>query len=141
MKCERCGEREGAIRYTEYTDGVPRKQLICATCAEELGFGPPEAGASESGASTPPGASVDPAVFGAAMLVSAVPDDTRCPGCGLRVTELQNVSLLGCARCYDVYEELLGPALERLHGASTHRGRLPSGSGGEGPASPKEGEA
>ena len=34
-------------------------------------------------------------------------------------------SLLGCPQCYEVYGKLLGPALERLHGADTHHGRRP----------------
>jgi len=136
VKCERCGEKEGTIRYMELIGGVAHKQQVCADCARELGFGPPTA-SSPAEPAAEGAAPVVPSVFGGTMLVASLPDDTRCPGCGLRLAELQNVSLLGCPRCYETYGELLGPALERLHGTDVHHGRRPPGSGdapaGDGP--------
>lgn len=148
MNCERCGESPGEIRYTEYTGGQARKLMICKRCAEDLGFGPlesadPPATASPGAPSAPdapPDAAavtgpVPPAipVFGSidiqVAITEGIPprprDDRQCPGCGLRVHELE--SLLGCPRCYETFADSLEPLFERLHGATRHRGRLPGG--------------
>ena len=32
---------------------------------------------------------------------------------------------MGCARCYDIFKAALIPLLERVHDATSHRGRFP----------------
>jgi protein arginine kinase activator len=36
---------------------------------------------------------------------------------------------LGCARCYEVFEDRLEPLLRRIHGSDTHVGKAPVGTG------------
>jgi protein arginine kinase activator len=48
-----------------------------------------------------------------------------CPGCGLTATEFKMTGRLGCARCYSAFKTTLLPVLERVHDATSHRGRLP----------------
>jgi len=127
VKCERCGNHPGEIRYTEVVGGETRKMMICEECAEELGFGEEES-RGPTAAEPPSGSS---AVPGAVVFATAgIPMDReflklRCPGCGVRGAELRNASLLGCGTCYETFAPWLDPILERLHGASRHRGRLP----------------
>ncbi|MBZ0268419.1 hypothetical protein K8I85_09715, partial [bacterium] len=138
MICERCGNNPGEIRYTEVVGGETHKMMVCEECAEELGFGEEESHGPTAAAAPAPESSALPGavVFAAAGL----PMDReflrlRCPGCGIRGAELRNASLLGCPACYETFARWLEPILERLHGASTHRGRLPGAdappSGGE----------
>lgn len=139
MNCDRCGLRPGTIRYTELSEGRAQKQLVCAECARELGFGPEDPsevpGAAESVA--PPAPPAVAKLFGvvsieAALSGDAAPaetqDDRRCPECGLTATGFRAQSLFGCPSCYATFEDSLDPLLKRLHGAVAHRGRIPSGS-------------
>ncbi len=123
MNCERCGKAPGEIRYSEYSGGKVLRMLVCPACARELGFLPPARPEGEGGA-TP--AKEPPAADAAA-------DRRVCPGCGLTAEEFHRVSLFGCDRCFETFEEDLDLLLKRLHGASLHRGRLPRADRGADP--------
>jgi protein arginine kinase activator len=119
VNCDRCGERPGVVRYTEYSDGVAKQQSLCAECVKALGFGEvattrdaPRAEAAEVSDDAPAaGFTIRP--------------DRRCPVCGLSGADFANQALFGCAHCYEAFDDDLDPLLKRLHGAVTHRGRLP----------------
>jgi protein arginine kinase activator len=100
--------------------------MICAECAEALGFGPapPSPAAGVSGGDAAKGAG-EPA--GEPAEVPGPDPGRRCPACGLTAAEFQQQSLFGCPCCYDAFGEDLDPLLKRLHGALAHRGRLPRG--------------
>jgi protein arginine kinase activator len=136
VTCERCGERDGEIHYTEYVDGEMRRSLICRTCAEELGFGEvpqhPEAGA--------PAGQILGIVKISEILegkVPAPPDSRSCARCGATADDLDENSLFGCPTCYEAFEGSLEALFRRVHGRVRHRGRIPGGFV-EGP--PAEGE-
>jgi len=127
VTCERCGEREGEIRYTEYVDGEMRRSLICRSCAQELGFGEggerPEAGPASGGQ-----------ILGVVKIQEALrdeaapPPDTRlCPRCGSTAADLDDNSLFGCPACYEAFDESLEALFRRVHGRVRHRGRIPGG--------------
>lgn len=48
-----------------------------------------------------------------------------CPSCSMSQTELRKVGRLGCPQCYEIFGKDLQPTLERIHGATRHKGRLP----------------
>lgn len=50
-----------------------------------------------------------------------------CPDCGLSYGAFVDTNRFGCASCYTAFEENLDAALQELHGANTHVGRMPSG--------------
>src|SRR5688572_1513632 len=52
----------------------------------------------------------------------------RCPSCGISFAEFREKGRLGCPNDYEFFEEHLTPLLEKIHGATEHRGRLPQGS-------------
>ena len=52
----------------------------------------------------------------------------RCPTCGISFAEFREKGRLGCPNDYEFFEESLTPLLEKIHGATQHRGRLPQGS-------------
>jgi protein arginine kinase activator len=128
VNCERCGERPGTIRYTEYVEGESRRMRICPECAEALGFGGEEAAASGAESETAPEESAIPEfVFPESSKGDAAEKKLRCPRCRLTGKELRRVSLFGCEACYETFAASLGPLFQRVHGARTHRGRLPGG--------------
>lgn len=146
MNCDRCGKRPATVRYTEYADGEPKKMRICAECADEIGFGPPETETAKPPSPVAPAASVmglisvKETVGGLAPPPPLVPDDDRvCPGCGLSAADLNKDARFGCEQCYETFAESLEPLFERLHGATRHAGRLPGGAQAD-PDPPDEAE-
>lgn len=136
MTCDRCGQRPGEIRYTELAEGKAQKQLVCAVCARELGFGPEEAEPDAPESETQPAGPAVAKLFGVVSIEATLTgdlspalteDDRRCPECGLTSSAFRAQSLFGCARCYETFEDGLDPLLKRLHGAVAHRGRVPRG--------------
>ena len=127
MTCERCGERDGEIRYTEYVDGEMRRSLVCRICAEELGFG--EAGERPEAGPAPVGQ-----ILGVVKLEDVLkgeaappPDTRRCAHCGSTAADLDDNSLFGCPECYEAFDESLEALFRRVHGRAHHRGRIPGG--------------
>ena len=63
--------------------------------------------------------------------VPQVESDETCDECGLAFSEFRETSLLGCPQCYEAFEKLLEPLLERAHdGELHHLGKVPSRFGG-----------
>lgn len=126
MSCEKCGERPAQVRYTEYREGESKKLMICFECAKALGFEvDPASGEAPAEA---PDAAVAAVVLVSTSLqpaVKAVPEHERCPKCGLTSAEFQRISRFGCEKCYEVFAPALDAWFEKIHGASSHRGRLP----------------
>ncbi len=123
MNCERCGVRAATVRYTEYAEGPAKEQNICAECASALGFGerPPAAETRDR----PKTASDAPSEIAAVPVGASIRPDGRCSVCGLTGAEFAEQSLFGCPHCYEEFDDDLDALLKRLHGATTHRGRLP----------------
>ena len=54
----------------------------------------------------------------------------ECTHCGLSFEQFREHSLLGCPACYDSFDEVLSPLLERHHeGATHHIGKVPRRAG------------
>jgi len=49
----------------------------------------------------------------------------QCPVCGINYVEFQSKGRFGCARDYDVFDKLIEPLLEKIHGATEHVGKAP----------------
>ncbi len=119
--CSACKKALATIHILDLQDGeVVRQQALCGNCAESSG-----AVHSKTTITTQaleeligslktegPGGEID---IGAA-----------CPACGMTVSEFRTRGRLGCPRCYDTFHKLLLPLLERVHDATSHRGRFPN---------------
>ena len=57
---------------------------------------------------------------------SAAEQELTCEHCGLSYSDFRERSLLGCSQCYESFEPILGPLLERAHeGGARHLGKVP----------------
>jgi protein arginine kinase activator len=113
--CQSCGQNPATIHFTEIRNDQKRELHICEACANEQGLG---------------GGAPIPAIL--SNLVQGVkrtaPDaDLACPTCGITFEEFRAKGRLGCPKDYEVFEEAMGPLLERIHGSRRHAGRLPKG--------------
>ncbi len=128
MLCQRCGEREATIHEVVIRNGVPRETHLCESCAGQAGL---SGMSSPSVAELLPGllaAGVAPAAGAGAAQGGASPTAKvqACDSCGMSFADFKRTGLLGCPRCYEVFEDKLGPLLERAHeGGSHHVGKIP----------------
>ncbi len=132
MLCQRCGEREATIHEVVIRNGVPRETHLCEACAGQAGLsgitGPSVAdllpGLLAAGVAAAPGTGV--AGAGGAGGASAPVRAQACDSCGMTFHDFKRTGLLGCSRCYEVFEDKVGPLLERAHEGGTHHvGKIP----------------
>ena len=117
--CQTCKQNPATIHFTEIRNEEKRELHVCESCAQSQGI-----------AAGPVMASL-PTML--AHLVKGVKPGTttpaaRCPSCGISLAEFREKGRLGCPNDYEFFEEHLTPLLEKIHGATEHRGRLPQGS-------------
>ena len=48
-----------------------------------------------------------------------------CPNCGRDFADFSRSGKIGCSVCYEVFHEQLEPILRRVHGTSSHTGKVP----------------
>jgi len=133
MKCEICGKKKATVHLTELIDGQASELHICEDCAREKSLQMEQQ-------------------FGLADLLAGLSDFGKpmtekpqqparvlqCSNCQMTYDEFKKHGRLGCSECYDAFDRPLGVLLKKIHGASKHVGKIPSGGL---PASPKPEES
>lgn len=129
MLCDDCGKNEAHIHIVQIgPDGRTEKNL-CEQCAAHYGdniFAPRRSDVSFN--------DFLKGVFGgSAEEREAEPEDqsaASCPNCGMSYHDFRQTGKIGCSVCYDTFRPQLEPLLRRIHGSSTHSGKIPRRSGG-----------
>ena len=52
--------------------------------------------------------------------------EIKCPNCGQTYTEFIESGKYGCSKCYEIFNKQNKPLLNRLHGYSQHKGKIPN---------------
>jgi protein arginine kinase activator len=129
--CSACQKQPAQTVVLDLSGGsVTGQKHLCQSCAESLGFVQSNVPIKMS-----PELLEDllGAVKGGAGAASRGKRDVACPGCGMTPADFKQKGRLGCARCYDALRQDLVPLLQRVHEATSHRGRIPGGSPAKGP--------
>lgn len=58
------------------------------------------------------------------------PQEETCSNCGMTYRDFSRTGKIGCSCCYGAFGDKLEPLLRRIHGASTHIGKVPKRSEG-----------
>ena len=123
MLCEKCGEKEANVRYTQIINGVKKEMHLCDKCANELGIGNMSMNFDMP---------FDFSNFFGELLneyndgfmpTIALPKTLKCDKCGLSFDDFVDNGKFGCPSCYDTFEERIDPILKRLHGSNRYIGR------------------
>lgn len=114
--CDHCG-REATVHELTVVNGVKTERHLCEACAAKEGMvGQPQVPIQQL---------MTKFSIPAAIAVTAL-RGSGCASCGQTFGEFKQSGLLGCARCYEVFEQQLAPMLERAHeGSSRHLGKIP----------------
>ena len=129
MLCERCGQREANVRYTEIVNGEVTEHNLCMECARTMDFGGHKYaaalfdGESQLGRllSGLLGFAMDPAQEEA----GADSRNVVCPVCHTSYADFVKESRFGCADCYEMFKLLMGDHIKTLQGSDTHSGKCP----------------
>ncbi|MEM7754644.1 MAG: UvrB/UvrC motif-containing protein [Planctomycetota bacterium] len=141
MLCQRCGEREATIHEVTIRNGKSREHHLCEGCAQDVGMqgsSPPSMeqllpgliDASAFAAEADTDVDADAPAKGPTKPTQPNPSPSAnpaaCEGCGMTFADFKRSGLLGCAGCYECFEERLGPLIERAHeGGGPHVGKVP----------------
>ncbi len=114
MLCEDCKKNQATVMITVTAGEEMTTRHLCAECMKKM-----ENSFAEG--------DVQSFLSSLLSLLSAKPQtiSTVCSECGLSYDEFQRTGKLGCAKCYQDFEEELRPLLLRIHGRSQHAGRAP----------------
>lgn len=122
MKCQHCNQNEANTHIKKVVNGKKEEMYLCSECAKELGvmdeFKMPTMSEmfSDSFLGNFLGAGV------AAMNSLAGVD--RCSSCGSSFNDIVNSGRIGCADCYDKFEDKLEPSIRKIHGKTKHIGKF-----------------
>ncbi len=129
MKCDKCSN-EATVHEVVIKGGKQHEKHLCEQCAKGDGL-PVQTHAPLTSLLTQYITQQTEAAATAATGVnpSAVPGG--CAECGLTFAQFRQNGLLGCPRCYEVFEQQLGPLLARWHEGGTHHvGKSPKSMAG-----------
>lgn len=123
MKCEKCHSADAQVKIVRIErDGSVNAALLCMRCAAEASGTQKQNLPSvmldallqevikqqldEHAASKPPAETAD--------------DSPPCPNCGMTLGTYKKTYMLGCAECYEHFEETVEADLVKLHRAKQH---------------------
>ena len=119
MKCQKCGKHIANTHIKRVINGVQEEYHLCSECARSMGCNNVFESFSESVSD----------VFGSMLggfFANALParsQATRCDTCGSTFSDITRSGLMGCADCYDLFEDQIMPSIRRVHGDATHCGK------------------
>ena len=129
MLCEHCQERQANVHITQVVNGQRMELNLCEQCYQK------EAG--KFYLLVQPDFSFHNLLAGFLQPEQAEEEtdqvsSSQCSSCGLTYSDFSKVGQLGCSECYERFAANLEPLLRRIHGNTTHIGKVPRRTGGLG---------
>ena len=115
MKCAACHSREATVHLTQVIDGKVHKMHLCEECA------------AQNGVDIQNPASIADVLLGLGQAAGIGASDASCPNCHMRPSDFKKTGRLGCASCYEAFQEELTPLLRSMHHSDQHFGKIPRG--------------
>lgn len=115
MLCQSCEKRQATTHIKTILNGELKEYNLCPECAQKMGYGSFFGGF---------GFDFDK-LFGSFMeSVGSGKSAKRCQTCGSSFEDIAKSGKVGCAYCYNVFSEELLPSIQRIHGKTSHTGKL-----------------
>lgn len=115
MKCQKCGANNANTHIKTIINGEFKEYDLCSECAKKMGYTNVFSDMENEFSS-----------FLGSFFGNALPartQATRCEFCGSSYSEIAKSGHVGCAHCYEVFEQQLMPSIRRMHGNTTHCGK------------------
>ena len=127
MLCDDCHRNEACIHFTQISPEGKIDKNLCEECAARYQNFMPSPDARNftvndflKGLFRQPAEQKEEKTDGGQV----------CPNCGMTYQDFAHTGKIGCSVCYDTFRAQLAPLLKRIHGSSTHSGKIPRRSGG-----------
>ena len=118
MLCQNCKKNEANMHMKRIINGSATEVHLCSDCARSLGYGD-SFGSFGFGFSD---------LFSDLLGVtekSLTGSTLRCSLCGKSFQDIAESGRVGCAECYVTFYDKLLPTLRKIHGKTTHQGKVP----------------
>ena len=123
MLCQNCGKNEANVRYTQIVNGAKKEMFLCEDCAKKLGIGNFKMRMPLHFSNLLGNLFED---YDEGLLPNFIKENSReCDSCGTLYDDFIKTGLLGCADCYDMFEDRLDHILKNIQGNTKHIGRKP----------------
>ena len=116
MLCDECGKNPAVFSVTIASGGGVSNRHLCAECMKKM----------ESSLTQGNIHSFLSSIMSMLSPTQAENNELKCSHCGLSYSDFERSGKLGCAGCYESFQEKLKPMLQRIHGSSQHVGRTPA---------------
>jgi protein arginine kinase activator len=117
MTCESCNERKATVHLTEIINDTKKEIHLCEECAKEKGVTIKGQLANLS---------IPEFVVESASSEPDEGQDLVCEACGMTFAKFRSQGKFGCPEDYVAFRDPLTGLLERIHGNTQHRGKVPS---------------
>ncbi len=116
MTCDVCKTNQATVFLTQIVDGKMQKVNLCEACSKEKGV------------TDPTGFALADLLLGlgAAQEIEKGSGSQKCTICGFSQADFKKTGRLGCAHCYETFEEGLSSLLKAMHKGTSHIGKIPS---------------
>ncbi|WP_340005244.1 UvrB/UvrC motif-containing protein [Paenibacillus sp. FSL K6-0276] len=131
MQCQECGVKPATLHFTKIVNGEKTEFHICESCAREKGELIPGTAGGFSIHSLLSGL-LD--LEGAGKEKSAATKTTQslqCENCGMTYSQFSKLGRFGCSSCYKYFNSALDPLFKRVHGNTSHVGKIPKRAGAQ----------
>lgn len=123
MLCQNCKKREATVHLTEIVNNTKNEIHLCEECAQAKGVA---IKAQIEGLDIPEFFG-QLAESGSKQLAKkeVAGQGARCSNCGLSFEDFRQGGKFGCPQCFASFRDSLLGLLDRIHGSTQHRGKLP----------------
>lgn len=121
MICDKCGQNQANIHYTEIVNGNKNEVHLCDKCAHEKEMSSPF---SIHHLLT---GLLDNQIDGKMKIDYVEPK--KCKVCGMTYGKFKETGKFGCSECYTSFNDRLDPLFKKIHGHNIHTGKIPNKAG------------
>jgi len=121
MLCQKCNEKQAIVHFMQVINGAKMEWWLCENCAGDVDM--PKIKNFDINMSDFLGSYLG----GSTARIPTI----MCKGCGMTYEKFSEQGKLGCCECYETFKKQLELPLKRIHGATTHIGKIPNRFGTE----------
>lgn len=116
MLCQNCNKKQATTHIKKIVNDSLEEKYLCNECAEMMGY--------KSFLNSFAGDFNSFFGFGDKKILST--ETVRCECCGSSYEEIARTGKVGCANCYKIFKNKITPSIIRIHGNTTHTGKITS---------------
>jgi len=125
MECQKCQQRPANVHITQYINGQKHETHLCEECAQTAKINVELPQLPISNLKNLLG------FLGQSQLADKKTPELICPNCQTPYRKVYETGYVGCSQCYSQFAGQIKPVLQRIHGATSHRGKIPNRQGAE----------